>query len=313
VAVIDRPWLAGWLQALQGVQRTPDRLLPAMQPAAAGDPAWGHFQPVAGAAADSADDGHGVALALAGAQGVAVLGLSGALARGVQAGAGAAVRWTATPAVAAAAEAWLGAPVQLLPDAERLLAMARAAEAVASARGGDNLLQFDLAPQHRGSRAVVEGLRRLRGPRWRAARIGLAALVVVQLVGLNAYAWQTQRAMQERRAAMVALLKQTHPGVRAVLDAPLQMERETERLRAAAGRTGAADLEALMAAAAAAWPDSQGPVANLRYEPGQLALATAGWGETDVAQFRQRLQGSGYAVTSEPGRVLLRRAAGAVQ
>ena len=41
-----------------------------------------------------------------------------------------------------------------------------------------------------------------------------------------------------------------------VLDAPLQMQRETEALRAAAGQAGDNDLEALMGAVATAWPPS---------------------------------------------------------
>jgi general secretion pathway protein L len=68
-------------------------------------------------------------------------------------------------------------------------------------------------------------------------------------VGLNAYAWQQRQALAAKRQAMNSLLLSAHPGVRVVLDAPVQMERETERLRAAAGRPGEADLESMLAAA----------------------------------------------------------------
>ena len=74
------------------------------------------------------------------------------------------------------------------------------------------------------------------------------------------------------------------PANAVVSDAPAQMERETERLRAAAGRPGEADLESMLAAAAGAWPDGQGPVSNLRFEPGKLSVAAVGWAEPQVAQ-----------------------------
>jgi general secretion pathway protein L len=106
---------------------------------------------------------------------------------------------------------------------------------------------------------------------------------------------------------MVALLKTTHPSVRAVLDAPLQMERETERLRAAAGRPGDKDLEALLGAAAGAWPDGLGPAQMLRFEGGRLTVAAAGWAEPQVTQFRDRLRGAGYSAEFSEGRITIGR------
>jgi general secretion pathway protein L len=104
------------------------------------------------------------------------------------------------------------------------------------------------------------------------------------------------------------MLRATFPNVRAVLDAPLQMRRETEVLRAAAGRAGDSDLEALLGAAASAWPDGQGPVQALRFEPGRLTLSAPGWSEQQVKQFRDRLRPGGWAVESAEGSVSLSRA-----
>ncbi len=114
-------------------------------------------------------------------------------------------------------------------------------------------------------------------------------------------------AIAQKQAAQASLLRATFPGVRAVLDAPLQMSRETDVLRAAAGRTGAGDLETLLGAAAAAWPEGQGPVQTLRFEPGRLTLSAAGWSEQQVAQFRDRLRPGGWNVDSAEGRVTLSR------
>ncbi len=322
VAVVNRPWLQALLTALEARGLSVERVLPASRPVAEGQVWHGHFSsddadaeladaaatPHDGPEAELADTtaraqatSAAVAprLRLSRSDGVASLRLAGTLARALQPPPEQPVRWTSTPAAAAAAEAWLGAPVPLLGDAEALLE---------SASGADNLRQFDLVARHRGSRALREGWRQLPSPAWRPVRWGLAALVAVQLLGLNALAWRERQSLAEQRAAMVQLLRDTHPGVRAVLDAPRQMQRETERLRAAAGRPGDSDLEALMSAAAAAWPDGQGPVQALRFDGNRLGLTVPAWGEADLSGFRQRLQAAGFSAEREEGRIVLARA-----
>ncbi len=288
VAVVNKPWLTGALALLEGAGLTVDRVLPLLSPA---EPAHGHFF-----ATHEGVDG-GVALALRGAEGVACLRLGG-LARALLPADADATRYTATPAAAVAAERWLGAPVQMLGAAER---------ALEAARGPGNLRQFDLARRSRGLRALLDALRGLRSPEWRPVRWGLAALVVLQLVGLNAWAWHQRQALDERKLVMNTLLRDSFPSVRAVLDAPVQMQRETDRLRAAAGRPGDADLEVLLAAAAAAWPDNQGPVQALQFEAGRLTLSAPGWGEPELAQFRARLRGAGFGAELSEGRITLAR------
>lgn len=295
VAVTHRPWLQAALVALEGAGRTVEKVLPASAPsAAAADPARGHFF-VAGASDEAVPW-----LTLARADGVVCLRLAGGLARALLPAAGEAVQWTTTPAAAAAAEQWLGAPVPLMSDAER---------ALEAARGAANLRQFELAPRHRGSRLVRAGARRFLSREWRPVRVGLVLLAAVQLLGLNAYAWQQRADLAAKRQAMNELLRATHPGVRTVLDAPLQMQRETERLRAAAGRAGDNDLEVLLAVAASAWPDGQGPVQTLRFETGQLTLAAPAWAAQQQAQFRERLRSAGYAAEFSEGRLTVTRAA----
>ncbi len=328
VAVMHKPWLQTLLTALESQGLGVEAVLPFSRPVPDGAPWRGHFcqaegvlpgtvvtqtlaelgagqgaelasdialAPAPGAAADLSPR-----LLLGRTDGLVSLRLSGTLARALLPPAEQAVRWTSTPAAAAAAEAWLGAPLPLLGEAEHLLE---------AAAGEDNLRQFDLAARHRGTRALRDGWRQLLSPAWRPARWGVAALVAVQVLGLNAYAWQEGQALAEQRAAMTQLLRDTHPGVRAVLDAPRQMQRETERLRAAAGRPGDNDLEALLAAAAAAWPEAQGPVQTLRFEAGQLSLTVPGWGEDELAAFVQRVQAGGWQVERVDERVTLGRAA----
>jgi len=291
VAAVDKAWLAATLAALEGAGVEVGRVVPASVPG--GEPA-GHFFTALG---DGPPE-RALSLVLAGAEGVATLRLAGTLARALLPAAGSGLACTATPAAAAAAEHWLGAPVALRGEAERAL------QALATPW---NLRQFDLAPKHRGTRALREGLRRFLSPEWRGLRRAAIALVVIQLVGLNLAAWRARQALDAKRAEMAAVLKASHPGVRLVYDAPVQMQRETERLRAAAGKPGEGDLETLLAAAAAAWPDGQGPVQTLRFENGRLVLGAPGWGEPQLAQFRDRLRPGGLAAEMSEGRVTVTR------
>ena len=289
VAVVHRGWLGGLLAILEAANVPVDRVVPHAVP---GEPARGHFCSAA------EGDAGAPSLVLAQRDGVLVLRAEGTLARAlVPAGP---VEWSATPAAVAAAEHWLGAPVAVQTEAER---------AFAAAQSAWNLRQFELVVHHRGLRVLRDAWRRLRAPEWRPLRWGAALLVVLQLIGLNAHAWQERHAIEARRQAMEALLRRTHPGVRAVIDAPAQMRRETEQLRTAAGRAGADDLESLLAAAAAAWPEGQGPVQALRFEPGKLDFAATGWTDAQTRQFRDRLAGSGYRADPAEGRMRLVRAA----
>ncbi len=239
-------------------------------------------------------------LALADTDHALCLPLAGNLARGVQERWSAlGASWSATPAAAAAAEQWLGAPLAMRSAAE---------QALAAVRSPWNLLQFDLAPQHRSSLALGRLVRQVLSPAWAPARWGLAALVLLQLAGLNLMAWQQQRSLADKRAALETLLRSSHPQVRAVLDAPAQMLRETATLRTAAGIPGDDDFEPMLAAAAAAWPDGQPPAAQLRFEPGRLSLAAAGWQAPQISQLRSRLQPTGWVVDNAEGRLVIQRA-----
>ncbi|MDO9074972.1 MAG: type II secretion system protein GspL [Rubrivivax sp.] len=293
VAVTHRPRLGAALATLEAAGLSIERVVAAAAPLAEGQPARGHFFTI--------DPGTEATpwVTLARPDGVAVLRLNGALARALQPEADM-VRWSATPAAAVAAERWLGAPVALLTEAERALEAAAA---------GSNLRQFDLAARHRGTRALREGGKRFFSTEWRPVRYGVLALLLLNLLGLNAYAWQQRQALAAKRTAMNELLKAAHPGVRVVLDAPVQMQRENERLRAAAGRPGDADLEALWSAAAAAWPDGQGPVQSLRFDSGRLTLTVPGFGEPQLSQFRERLKGSGFTAELAEGRLVFSRGA----
>jgi general secretion pathway protein L len=139
----------------------------------------------------------------------------------------------------------------------------------------------------------------------------MAALLGVNMLGLQAWAWSQQQAVESRRQAQAALLKTTHPHLRVVLDAPLQMSREAERLREAAGQPGEADLEAALAAAAAAWPTGLAPAQALRYERAELTLTVSGSTPGQVSAMNERLRPLGWSVEAAGGRLTMTRRAGA--
>lgn len=293
VAVMDKAWLKAELSALDKAGIPVERAVPVAWPE---DTPLGHF------GAPFGDDAAApMELTWSDANGVVCLGVHGALARQMlPQWAAQPARWTAHPAVAAPAERWLGGSVMVQGDEQRALQAMRSLW---------NLLQFDLAPKHRGAVALRDALRRWKSANWRPVRWGLAALIGVQVAGLNFWAWHQERQVAAKREAMTTLLRATHPQVRAVLDAPAQMLRETELLRAAAGKSGDTDLETLLGLAASAWPEDQPPLATLRYEGGRLSFATTGWSEAQVSQFRAQLGGGEWAVNHDGATVTIGRAA----
>jgi general secretion pathway protein L len=294
IAAVDRSWLGGHLAALERARVFVDRVAPLSWP---DEPPLGHFA--------EASDGSGVALSTmtltyADPNGVATIRLQGGLARAVLPDPlPESARWTATPGAASEAGAWLGRPVTALMPAQR---------ALQAVRSTWNLRQFELAPRNRGLRALRDVRRRLMSPAWRPVRLGAVALVLVQIVGLNVWAARQRTEVLQRQAAMGSLLRAAYPQVRAVLDAPAQMQRETDSLRAAAGRPSEADLEPMLLAAAGAWPADRPPVESLRYEPGRLTLGIAGWGNEEIEAFRANLQPAGWQVETAEGRATVTRA-----
>lgn len=291
VAACDHTWLAQQLTTLEKEGVRVDRVVPAVWP---DDPPAGYFAP----ALPADDETQGMVLTWSTRDGVATWPVRGAAARRLLPETlPAEARFFAAPAVAAPAERWLGAPVAVQSVGEHLLQASRSLW---------NLRQFDLAPSHRGLSALGERWRKFLGPAWRPVRLGLAGLVLVQVLGLNLWAWGQRHAIQNKRAAMVEVLRTAHPQIQAVLDAPLQMRRENEALRAAAGKPGDDDLEPMLQAAASAWPPNT-PVQGFQYDSGTLTLAVPGWSPPQVEQFRAALQAAGWQVEVAEGRLMLSR------
>lgn len=296
VAVCDHTWLTSQLMALEKAKVRVDRVVPAVTP---DEPPTAYFHEQGGSSPTDAEGVSAMLVTWSSGEGVATWPTTGSLARAllpealpVQA------RFFATPPVASPAERWLGRAVTAQTQAEHMLLAARSLW---------NLLQFELTPRSKGLYALNDKWRRFMSPQWRPARVGLMALVAAQILGLNLWAWQQQQTLKNKRAAMISLLRQTHPQVQVVLDAPVQMRRETETLRAVAGEAGDNDLEALMAAVASAWPTDR-PTGGLQYDGSTLTvMQPANWGAADVEQFRSKLSAAGVQVDAADGRLTVHR------
>lgn len=173
-----------------------------------------------------------------------------------------------------------------------------------------DLAQFDLANSG-GQRFIKRfsdfGLALLHGPRWRAARWALPVLAVVNLIGLNAWAWKEKSALTQRRADVQAVLTQTFPQVKVVVDAPIQMAREVALLRQNAGATARQDLENLLTAVGSGVsPTENFTLTQLDYSDGELRLKGAGANEAKMQDLKTRLEPQGYALRMDGESLLVK-------
>lgn len=289
VAVCDKAWLKACLGPLEAAGRPVSRIVPEFAPL----PTDGN------APLNAAMDAPLYALGEPGeawlvqaqTSGVSVLPLLPVVAARFMA-------QTAPPATVLAEPAVMAQASHLFPDRVRLQ---QAPERwVQTLQSPWDLAQFDLANsghQRRLKRLSDAALELLHAPRWRAARWALPVLVVANLVGLNTWAWKEKTALAQRRADIQAVLTQTFPQVKVVVDAPIQMAREVALLRQNAGATARQDLENLLTAVGSGLsPNESFPLTRLDYADGELRLAGAGVTDNKLQDLKTRLEPQGYAL-----------------
>lgn len=278
VAVCDRAWLRSALQALESAGRPVTRIVPEFAPEGS----------LALAAIGEPEQGLVVA---AGEEGVLALPLAGANLALLPTVPEDAPR-LAEPAVAALVEQLMPPPWTLQQAPQRWLR---------SARSRWDLAQFEFASSSRARalKKIATGWSALlRAPEWRPARWAAVLVLAVNLVGLNAWAWKERSSLQDKREAVQRTLRDTFPQVRTIVDAPVQMEREVALLRQQTGTASARDLDALLAALAAALPEGRAPAA-LEYINGQLRAGGLALSSDEVRTVGTRLRGLGYTAQAE--------------
>jgi len=294
VAVCERAWLAAHLAALEAVGRAPARIVPELTPDDGPARLWLTGEPARAWLLMSGDGVPGGAQALPFGPGTAAL---------LPATGAAAPELLAEPAVAALAEQSLQRPVAIRSAAQRLLQASRGAWDLAQ-------LEFSRGSRARAARRAGTLWREwLHAPAWRPARWALALLLLVNLVGLNTLAWRTQQALAAQRQANQALLTDSFPQVKVVVDAPLQMAREVAALRQATGAASGRDLEPMLQAFGQLALVQQAPAA-IEFVAGELRLKGLSLAASALVEANQRLRPLGLRLDAEGDTAVLRQESG---
>ncbi len=302
VAVCHRQWLQDAVNALQQAGHTPQRLVPEWAPDI-GPPARDGAPPVPRWVTGDADAAQ---LVWADHQGVHtwplilphgdVVDMQNHRKGLVPADA----ELLAEPAVAQLAEQLLHRSARVVTLAERLRE---------AAQTDWNLAQFDLARRNPWLARLAVALETVwNAPPWRPARWAALGIVLVQVLGLNAYAWRAQAQLEQQRVAIRNTLVATFPEISVVVDAPLQMERALGALRQSSGAASPRDLEAMLSALGSASVQAQVSTAPtaMDFVAGELRLTGVSYSPEQLAALDAALQAQGYASAREGDTLVLR-------
>lgn len=286
VAVCDRAWLRSALQVLEAAGRPASRVVPEFAP---------EGEPTLHAVGDPEQPW----LVRTGEDGVVHLPLAAASLALMPPLPDTAPVYS-EPAVAQLAEQLLQHTPQLQPPFQRLLAAAQTRW---------DLAQFEFASSGR-ARAMKKlstgWADLLHAPQWRPARWAAVLLLAVQLVGLNAWAWKETSSLAAKRQASRDILTQTFPSVRAVVDAPVQMERETAALRQRTGASSSRDLEAMLGALAAAAPPGRA-LTSIDYNGTELRVRGLAGSDAEAQPIAQSLRARGYTASLQGDTLVVRQ------
>lgn len=205
----------------------------------------------------------------------------------------------AEPAVAAQAEALLGRPLLLQSSAQR---------ALQASQGAWDLAQFGIVASRSGRslRRITQGLQQFSiAPRWAPVRWGLWAVLLVQIVGLNWYAHRQQAAVNQERRAMQAAFTSTFPKVQAVVDAPVQMQREVDQLRQQSGQLAQDDPEVMLSVLMQTANFAAVPTA-VHFQNGQLQVEGLQLSSAALADLTRAMQARGYELQAQGSTLFLR-------
>ena len=285
VAACDKAWLKAWLAALESAGRSVSRLVPEFTPPE---------DPDAGLQLSAVGSADAPQLVCAGPMGVTLLPLSASTLQWLLVPAPntaqdtPAPQWWAEPGVAQVAEQLAQHAVTLQTETER---------AVLAAQSPWDLAQFEFSASRQArSRKRWSSLWNtlLRAPEWRAARWSAMALVVVQVVGLQAWSWKEQAAHAAKRSAIAGVLTSTFPDTKVVVDAPVQMARSVAALQRQSGAATGADLETILNQFGAAAPNNTAPTA-IEFIANEVRIAGLDSNAPGFAGLTASLQTQGYA------------------
>ncbi len=293
VAACDRSWLHAWLATLEQAGRPVSRIVPELAPLPDDSPVGAtlHCLGTTAAAQWVYCSPHGVTLLPVSTSGIALLAQ-------LQNGKSVA-QVVAEPGVAALAEQHFQGRVSLQTGPQR---------AILAAQTSWDLAQFDLL-RTRGTRTrkrLASAITSLRhSAHWRPARWAVLALLLVNLAGLQAWAWKEQSALAAKRAAVRDILQTTFPEVRVVVDAPLQMARSVADLQRQSGAASNGDMEPMLGVLQTVAPELGTPVA-MEFVAGELRLKFTDASATALPTLAAKLQTHGYTAALDGDRLVLK-------
>ncbi|MCX8521646.1 MAG: type II secretion system protein GspL [Rhodoferax sp.] len=188
-----------------------------------------------------------------------------------------------------------------------VIAQTRTQQYLEAAQSPWNLAQLELSasPGGRFFKRLQNAWQQLsRGPQWRPVRWGLLALALVQVLALNALAWQKSSQLAARREALAALLQQTFPDVKLVVDAPLQMQRAVDDLARSRGLGNQADAGRMLSALAAVAPKELN-LSAIELSGQQLRLRGKGVDAALAQTLQSALDTQGLRLRFQDGQLLL--------
>lgn len=209
--------------------------------------------------------------------------------------------WQAISQAANDEDGSLWAEPQLVDLAERILhkrfdVLSPAQRMSLAAQSDWDLAQFDLATgaSRRWHSVAQRILHRLwSSPQWQAVRWGLALLLLVQALGLQAWAWRENRRHESLRSEQAALLRQTFPQTPVVIDPLAQMQRAVRDLAQKTGAPGAGDLGVMLTILA----ESGAPaIGQLEFATGQITLSAWPLAEESIKPLQVSLASKGYSL-----------------
>ncbi|WP_395667874.1 type II secretion system protein GspL [Rhodoferax sp.] len=285
VATCDRAWLRAAVQALDVAGLQLARLVAEYEPMP--DPATARVTVTDALAPAQA--------ALCTAAGVSLLPLGDAVARLAQPHHP--LELLAEPSVMGLAEQCFGVPAVAQTSAQRW---------IAAARSPWNLAQLEFKPSQSGRlsrRMAAAWSELLHAKHWQPLRYGLLALLLLQMVALNALAYKQEAQLEAQRAAVRSVLLETFPNVPVVIDAPLQMQREVAALARARGQEGA-DLARLLTAVGTVLGVNK-PVTTLDFSAGALRVRASQLSDQDAADLTAVLGGQGWTAKLQGDQLVL--------
>jgi general secretion pathway protein L len=204
----------------------------------------------------------------------------------------------AEPGVMALAEQHFGSRASLQTHGQRLLQAAQSPWNLAQ-------LEFSASRGGRFFKRLASGWQQVwLAPQWRPARWSLLALLLVQVLALNALAWHQRALLEDKRAAVQSVLTQTFPEVRLVIDAPLQMQRAVDDLARAHGVGAGLDLGRVLSIIGPLAAPGMG-LSAITLEGRQLRLGATELDPATVDRLTTALDANGLRARLQDGQLLV--------